>query len=98
MQTDNFFVKWTHCSYMPHAISHAERDFTTCSIQFLNNPFSKIITASVGCSFKDKPNRKIGNREAFKKAVNQINDKSLRTELWGYFKKYYPTYIKIKTY
>lgn len=44
------------------------------------------ISASVGCFYKDAPNRKIGNLEAFKKTVSQIPFKADRTELWNLFK------------
>ena len=35
---------------------------------------------------KDPNNRKLGNKIAFKRAVEKIGDKTLRTELWTEYK------------
>lgn len=43
--------------------------------------------------FKDIYNRRVGTKEAFRKAVSQIDSKDLRTELWENFKNISPKCI-----
>lgn len=65
------------------------RDSTTCIITFTDTPEDSkglSVSATVGRFYKDVPNRNVARREAFKKAVSQIPDKSLRAELWESFK------------
>lgn len=95
MKTKNFEVKWAHKKYVPYGATRAytdeleykdlQREQTSCLIY---NKNGKLITKGVAKRYyKDQPNRRLGNKIAFKKAVDQISDKSLRTELWDAYKQ-----------
>jgi hypothetical protein len=102
MKNSRFLIKFKHEGYVPPCPTRLlqpkgiksktleNRYKTTCIIAPV--PTSEepepglSISASVGCYYKDTPNRKVGNLEAFRKTVSQIPSKADRTELWNLFK------------
>lgn len=94
MKTQNFVVKWKHEEYVPSIPSHlgnTPRKQTICTIEDVNKNIH--YSATVKQYFKDTPNRRVGNKEAFKRAVGLISDKTMRVELWEGFKSMGPKCI-----
>jgi len=93
----NFNVKWEHGVYKPrfapkvtkilsytnNIVKEVEyRNYTKCIITIGSEEFE----GKVGLYYKDRENRRVGNKIAFRKATLQIPNKKTRTELWGWFK------------
>ena len=82
MKVESINVYWEHSTYVPSEKQVVFRETTTC---YIEDRGELQCFGTVGRYFKDKPNKKIAIRESFKKAVNKIPYKELRTKLWNSF-------------
>ena len=86
MFTENFKVSYKHGEYetnpeIPKV--NSARSFTECTI---SDTSGEVVAQGVAkCYYKDVPNRRVGRRESFRKAVESIPSKEQRTELWKSF-------------
>ena len=85
---ENVKVKWYRETYVPKGSpvkENIERERTTCIIALNDDEY----TGSVGLFYKDHANRRVANKQSFRKAVLEVKDKATRIQLWDFFKEKY---------
>jgi hypothetical protein len=102
---ENYRIAWRYEKYSPETkfigdkssikMSNnrglVERDMTIC---YITTETKDVIGKGiVKQHYKDVPNRKIAMKESFKRAVEQITNREVRTYLWEQFKTRSPKCI-----